>query len=112
MASPTQEGGETNAEAQTNKRLADENRDAGSAPRHDKGYRSRYRHVSATHQTPKTSCLSHESTVTPSFLGFRNLMVMLLGKRKSMLRAQKQGGRNTYCAALLFDSRLQFTAYD
>lgn len=40
-----------------------------------------YRHVFAVHSRPKTSCLSHDSKETPSFLGFRNLMVIMLGMR-------------------------------
>ena len=37
-----------------------------------------YRHVAAVHSKLRTSCLSHDSTTTPSFLGFRNLMVLVL----------------------------------
>ncbi|KAL2055388.1 hypothetical protein ABVK25_004196 [Lepraria finkii] len=40
--------------------------------------RSRYRHVAAAHSRPRTSCLSHDSEHAPSFLGFRNLMVIVL----------------------------------
>ena len=42
--------------------------------------RSRYRHVAAAHSRPRTSCLSHDSEHAPSFLGFRNLMVIVLSK--------------------------------
>lgn len=38
----------------------------------------KYKHVFAIHSQPKTSCLSHESVEAPSFLGFRNLMVLVL----------------------------------
>lgn len=38
----------------------------------------KYRHVAAVHWKPKTSCLSHDSEASPSFLGFRNLMVLVL----------------------------------
>ncbi|KAB8289871.1 hypothetical protein EYC80_010502 [Monilinia laxa] len=38
----------------------------------------KYRHVAAVHSKPRTSCLSHESDAAPSFLGFRNLMVLVL----------------------------------
>ncbi|KEZ42587.1 hypothetical protein SAPIO_CDS5820 [Scedosporium apiospermum] len=37
-----------------------------------------YRHVAAVHKTSQPSCLSHDSQATPSFLGFRNLMVISL----------------------------------
>jgi diacylglycerol O-acyltransferase 1 len=40
--------------------------------------RSKYRHVAALHATARPSCLSHESPETPSFLGFRNLMVLTI----------------------------------
>ena len=41
---------------------------------------TKYRHVAAVHYKPKTSCLSHDSDASPSFLGFRNLMVLVLGE--------------------------------
>ena len=40
----------------------------------------KYRHVAAVHVTQRTSCLSHDSDEAPSFLGFRNLMVLVLSK--------------------------------
>jgi diacylglycerol O-acyltransferase-1 len=40
--------------------------------------KKKYRHVAAVHSKPRTSCLSHESDAAPSFLGFRNLMVLVL----------------------------------
>ncbi|KAL2172806.1 hypothetical protein VTG60DRAFT_2625 [Thermothelomyces hinnuleus] len=40
--------------------------------------RSKYRHVYAVHSKSKPSCLSHDATETPSFIGFRNLMVIVL----------------------------------
>ncbi|RKF65064.1 Diacylglycerol O-acyltransferase 1A [Golovinomyces cichoracearum] len=40
--------------------------------------RKKYNHVSVVHSTTRTSCLSHESQEAPSFLGFRNLMVLVL----------------------------------
>ncbi len=41
---------------------------------------SRYRHIAAVHSRARTSCLSHDSEFAPSFLGFRNLMVLVLSK--------------------------------
>lgn len=41
--------------------------------------KKKYRHVAAVHSKPRTSCLDHDSDATPSFLGFRNLMVIVLG---------------------------------
>jgi hypothetical protein len=38
----------------------------------------KYRHIAAVHAKPRTSCLSHDSQTAPSFLGFRNLMVIVL----------------------------------
>ena len=40
----------------------------------------KYRHVAAVHSKPRTSCLSHDSDSAPSFLGFRNLMVLVLSR--------------------------------
>jgi hypothetical protein len=39
----------------------------------------KYRHVAAVHSKTRPSCLSHDSEAAPSFLGFRNLMVIVLG---------------------------------
>ena len=39
---------------------------------------AKYGHIAAVHCEPRTSCLSHESEASPSFLGFRNLMVLVL----------------------------------
>ena len=40
--------------------------------------RSKYRHVAALHSKAQSSCLSHEAAETPSFIGFRNLMVLTI----------------------------------
>jgi diacylglycerol O-acyltransferase-1 len=40
----------------------------------------KYRHVAAVHSKTRSSCLSHDADVNPSFLGFRNLMVIVLGE--------------------------------
>jgi diacylglycerol O-acyltransferase-1 len=42
--------------------------------------RSKYRHVAAYHSKLQHSSLSRDAEVTPSFLGFRNLMVLVLGR--------------------------------
>lgn len=48
----------------------------------------KYRHVAAVHTTTSTSCLSHDSQASPSFVGFRNLMVLtlLVGNARLMLQ--------------------------
>lgn len=46
----------------------------------------KYRHVAAVHSKTRASALSHDSEVTPSFLGFRNLMVIVLGMLTVVLR--------------------------
>ncbi|KAK3380206.1 MBOAT, membrane-bound O-acyltransferase family-domain-containing protein [Lasiosphaeria ovina] len=43
-----------------------------------RSFRKKYRHVEAVHSSSTPSCLSHDATETPSFLGFRNLMVIVL----------------------------------
>ncbi len=45
-----------------------------------RAFRNKYRHVQAIHSQSKPSCLSHDTTETPSFIGFRNLMAIVLGK--------------------------------
>lgn len=40
----------------------------------------KYRHVEAVHAESRPSCLSHDSNISPSFIGFRNLMVIVLGE--------------------------------
>lgn len=44
-----------------------------------KARHSKYRHVAAYHSQSRHSSLSREANVTTSFLGFRNLMVLVLG---------------------------------
>ncbi|KAL9131394.1 MAG: hypothetical protein Q9217_000662 [Psora testacea] len=39
---------------------------------------SKYLHVTAVHSRSRNACLSHDSKASPSFLGFRNLMVIVL----------------------------------
>ena len=43
-------------------------------------FRSKYKHVEALHKVARTSVLSHDSEHVPSFLGFRNLMVLTISK--------------------------------
>lgn len=46
----------------------------GSRQRRD----GQYKHAAVVHSRPRPSCLSHDAPVAPSFLGFRNLMVIVL----------------------------------
>ena len=46
--------------------------------KNEKSNSSRFRHIAAMHSKTRTSCLSHDSAGAPSFLGFRNLMVLVL----------------------------------
>lgn len=50
----------------------------GSTHRRTRSKDSKYRHVFATHSESRITCLSHESKDTPSFVGFRNLMILVL----------------------------------
>lgn len=45
--------------------------------------RSKYRHVEAYHSKLRHSSLSRDSGTTTNFLGFRNLMVIVLGMEHS-----------------------------
>ncbi len=42
--------------------------------------RDKYRHVRAVHVQSKPSCLSTDTTEAPNFIGFRNLMAIVLGE--------------------------------
>jgi diacylglycerol O-acyltransferase-1 len=48
--------------------------------RHQTRLKKKYRHVAALHSRSQPSCLSHEAETVPSFLGFRNLMVLVLSE--------------------------------
>jgi diacylglycerol O-acyltransferase-1 len=54
--------------------------------RHQTRLQKKYRHVAALHSKVQPSCLSHESETVPSFLGFRNLMVLVLSEHLFSLR--------------------------
>lgn len=54
--------------------------------------RGKYRHIAAYHSKLRTSCLSRDSTVNPSFIGFRNLMVIVLSEPRPALGGMKQTG--------------------
>ncbi|KAI6373667.1 hypothetical protein MCOR25_003439 [Pyricularia grisea] len=43
-----------------------------------KAFTRKYRHVAALHSQARPSTLSHDSEASPSFVGFRNLMVIVL----------------------------------
>ena len=45
---------------------------------------TKYRHFFATHSLQRTSCLSHDAQESPSLVGFRNLMVLVLSAHSSI----------------------------
>ncbi|KAG5985505.1 hypothetical protein E4U54_006007 [Claviceps lovelessii] len=53
-----------------------------------------YRHVAAVHSKSRPSCLSHDADAAPSFIGFRNLMVIVLvvGNVRLMIENLKKYG--------------------
>jgi len=54
----------------------------------------KYRHVFATHSLTRTSCLSQDAQSSPSFVGFRNLMILVLlfsNLRLMIVNLQKYG---------------------
>ncbi len=67
---------------------------ASQPPQHDdatlkqlrKAFQRKYRHVAAVHSQVQPSCLSHDSAASPSFLGFRNLMIIVLGESAVLQR--------------------------
>ena len=50
--------------------------------------KKKYRHVAAVHSRPQNTVLSHDAAEIPSFLGFRNLMVIVLGELSCCQRSQ------------------------
>ncbi len=50
-----------------------------------RAFQKKYRHVAAMHAESRPSCLSHDAAASPSFLGFRNLMVIVLGRAPPVL---------------------------
>lgn len=53
---------------------------ASNSSAHNSKGRSKYRHVAAYHSNVRSSSLSPDAERTPSFVGFRNLMVIVLGR--------------------------------
>lgn len=76
-------GEKTNGEKQSNGDKTNDNKSndkkSNGAPRR-RSKDSKYRHVFATHSKSSTTCLSHESEDVPSFVGFRNLMILVLSR--------------------------------
>jgi len=50
----------------------------GSAAGPDKQRSQTYKHASAVHKVGKISCLTQGQTTYPSFVGFRNLMILVI----------------------------------
>jgi diacylglycerol O-acyltransferase-1 len=63
---------------------------------------AKYRHVFATHSQPRMSNLTHGAD-TPSFVGFRNLMVLVLGRHAAVAAGLRLSNNH---------SRLKTTLYD
>lgn len=57
---------------------------------------NKYRHTAAVHSKSRPSTLSHDATETPSFLGFRNLGLIVLGELKPLVLPVHR----RYCAGL------------
>lgn len=55
------------------------------------GAPTKYRHIAAIHSEHRASCLSHDSEASPSFLGFRNLMVLVISEPSLDLWRPLQG---------------------
>lgn len=56
----------------------------------------RYRHVAAIHSKTRPSTLSHDAAAAPSFLGFRNLMVITLGMNACRINSYLQTRAQAY----------------
>lgn len=51
---------------------------AANGPEKPTVYLRKYRHLAAIHSQSKPSTLGHDAHTTPSFIGFRNLMIIVL----------------------------------
>lgn len=47
----------------------------------------KYQHVAAVHSKSRKSCLSLESDISPSFVGFRNLVILVLSELNLQVQA-------------------------
>jgi hypothetical protein len=48
----------------------------------------KYKHIFAIHSIARPSTLSHDAHATPSFIGFRNLMVLVLSMKSGAIAAR------------------------
>ncbi|CAN8097416.1 unnamed protein product [Discula destructiva] len=93
---PVQRGGQTAGRGSTTafSNNADSNSAAVSTAELKKAFVRKYRHTAAVHCESRPSTLSHDATDTPSFLGFRNLglIVLIAGNLRLVLEnIQKYG---------------------
>jgi diacylglycerol O-acyltransferase-1 len=65
--------------------------------------KKKYRHVAAAHREAHPSWLSHDSDASPSFLGFRNLMIIVLGKSRRVCQVVLGNLHHISCWKLAID---------
>lgn len=84
-----------------------QNNGPSSNTRSRRGPAPKYRHISAVHAQTRPSCLSHDSNVAPSFIGFRNLMVIVLvvGNLRLMIENMQKVVIFPAIEAFLFNKR-------
>lgn len=46
----------------------------------NRSFGRKYHHIAAIHRVTRSSVLSSDSTASPSFMGFRNLLVLVVSK--------------------------------
>ncbi|KXH30863.1 MBOAT family protein [Colletotrichum simmondsii] len=83
--------GNSNPQAAVKPTTPDTNRTTDELRR---AIQKKYRHVAAVHSKSRPSTLSHDSNTAPSFIGFRNLMIIVLivgNLRLMMENIQKYG---------------------
>jgi diacylglycerol O-acyltransferase-1 len=64
-----------------------------TSSKNDGGGGDIYKHIYAIHSQPRTSTLSHDSIDSPSFIGFRNLMVIVLSTSSPITPSCAAGSR-------------------
>ena len=68
--------------------------------------KDKYRHIVAVHKKARSSCLSHDSPASPSFIGFRNLMVLVLSTCFHVFLPAGRKGKLMGCLLVVMNLRL------
>ena len=68
---------------------------------------TKYRHVFATHSSTRNSALSYDADKPPSFVGFRNLMILVLSTPLQLLVLRRMANLSSRLQPAIDDCKLQ-----